>query len=109
GLLPSASIGGRIGLYEPVHGSAPDIAGQGIANPLGAILSTAMMLRHSYQLTTEAAAIETAVNAVLENGHRTPDLAKPNQATVTTAEMGSLVADFIREQAISRRPDAVEA
>src|SRR5207245_9723638 len=65
GMLASASIGGSVGLYEPVHGSAPDIAGQGIANPLGAILSVAMLLRHSFKLEREAACIETAVAEVL--------------------------------------------
>lgn len=75
GLLPSASLGeGRRGLYEPIHGSAPDIAGQGVANPLGAILSAAMLLRHSLQLEAEAQAVEAAVNHVLEHGPRTRDL-----------------------------------
>src|SRR5262249_28082703 len=74
GLLASASIGGAVGLYEPVHGSAPDIAGGGIANPLAAILSVALMLRHSFQLGAEAAAIERSVNQVLAAGHRTADL-----------------------------------
>jgi len=109
GMLPSASIGGCVGLYEPVHGSAPDIAGRGIANPLGAILSAAMMLRHSFQLTAEAAAIEAAVNSVLEAGNRTADLAKPGQVRVSTAEMGRHVAEMISQQANVRRPAAVEA
>src|SRR5437763_595792 len=64
GLLASASIGGKVGLYEPVHGSAPDIAGKNVANPLGAILSVAMLLRHSFQLEREAACIETAIAEV---------------------------------------------
>jgi 3-isopropylmalate dehydrogenase len=88
GLLASASIGGRIGLYEPVHGSAPDIAGRGIANPLGAILSTAMMLRHSFQLEQEAAVIEAAVEQALDAGHRTPDLARVDEQSISTTEMG---------------------
>lgn len=92
GLLPSASIGGRVGLYEPIHGSAPDIAGQGVANPLGAILSGAMLLRHSFQLEAEAAAIESAVREVLSAGHRTRDLAEQGHAPVTTDVMGQLVA-----------------
>ena len=71
GMLGSASIGGAVGLYEPVHGSAPDIAGQGIANPLGAILSAAMLLRYSFKLETEAACIESAVACVLASGCRT--------------------------------------
>jgi 3-isopropylmalate dehydrogenase len=75
GLLPSASLGdGRRGLYEPIHGSAPDIAGQGVANPLGAMLSAAMLLRHSLQLDAEAQAVEAAVSHVLEHGPRTRDL-----------------------------------
>jgi 3-isopropylmalate dehydrogenase len=98
GLLPSASIGGKVGLYEPIHGSAPDIAGQGIANPLGAILSTAMLLRHSFKLETEAASIETAVREILAAGHRTRDLATKNEAAISTSEMGELVAARIREQ-----------
>jgi 3-isopropylmalate dehydrogenase len=88
GLLASASIGGPVGLYEPVHGSAPDIAGKGIANPLGAILSAALLLRHSFQLETEAACIERAVNTVLDHGSRTADLAGAKQNSISTAEMG---------------------
>jgi len=107
-MLPSASIGGRVGLYEPVHGSAPDITGRGTANPLGAILSAAMMLRHSFQLGKEAGAIEAAVNSVLEAGHRTADLAKSGQATVSTTEMGRLVAERVPPHA-NLRPAAVEA
>ena len=91
GLLPSASIGGKVGLYEPIHGSAPDIAGQGIANPLGTILSGAMLLRHSFGLESEAAAIETAVRQVLASGHRTRDLAEKGASSVSTREMGDLV------------------
>jgi 3-isopropylmalate dehydrogenase len=75
GMLPSASLGeSTVGLYEPIHGSAPDIAGKGIANPIGTILSTAMMLRHSFKLETEASAIESAVDNVITNGARTADL-----------------------------------
>jgi 3-isopropylmalate dehydrogenase len=93
GMLASASIGGSVGLYEPVHGSAPDIAGQGIANPLGAILSVAMLLRHSFKLEREAACIETAVAEVLAAGNRTRDLAKPSQAALSTSQMGRKVAE----------------
>jgi len=99
GLLPSASVGGKVGLYEPIHGSAPDIAGQGIANPLGAILSAAMLLRHSFQLETEAATVESAVREVLAGGHRTPDLAAKGQSGVSTSEMGKLVSDTVRARA----------
>lgn len=94
GLLPSASLAkGRFGLYEPVHGSAPDIAGRGIANPLAAILSVAMLLRHSLAMETEAKAVEAAVAAVLDAGHRTADIATPDQPAVTTARMGDLVIE----------------
>jgi 3-isopropylmalate dehydrogenase len=99
GMLPSASLGeGRRGLYEPIHGSAPDIAGQGIANPLAAILSAAMMLRHSLGLEAQARAVEAAVSAVLEAGHRTTDLAAPGQPTVGTREMGDLVVQALAQQ-----------
>jgi 3-isopropylmalate dehydrogenase len=94
GLLASASIGGGHGLFEPVHGSAPDIAGQGRANPLGAIASAALLLRYcAAQLEREASGIEAAIRAVLDAGYRTPDLARgQSTAIVKTTEMGSLVA-----------------
>jgi len=83
GLLPSASLGmDRVGLYEPIHGSAPDIAGRGIANPIGTILSGALLLRHSLGLTAEAEAVETAVANALASGVRTADIASPGQASV---------------------------
>src|SRR5438270_1680407 len=88
GLLPSASIGGPVGLYEPVHGSAPDIAGQGISNPLGAILSVALMLRHTFCLTREAECVEAGVMSALKGGFRTRDLARTGERTVNTEEMG---------------------
>jgi 3-isopropylmalate dehydrogenase len=94
GMLPSASLGeGRFGLYEPIHGSAPDIAGQGMANPLAAILSGAMLLRHSLGLAEEARTVESAVAAVLEAGHRTADLALPGQTPASTRRMGDLVIE----------------
>jgi len=96
GLLASASIGGPVGLYEPVHGSAPDIAGKGIANPLGAILSVALMLRHTFHLTREAECVESGVISTLGGGFRTRDLARPGERTVTTEEMGSQIATFVR-------------
>ena len=99
GVLPSATIGGAVNLYEPVHGSAPDIAGRGIANPIGAILTAAMLLRHSAGLEDEARAVEQAVRVVLDGGARTRDLVRPSsqggEETVTTAEMGSLVNDAL--------------
>jgi 3-isopropylmalate dehydrogenase len=98
GMLPSATIGGKVNLFEPVHGSAPDIAGTGKANPLGAILTAAMVLRHSAGLDQEAAAVEAAVQQVLEAGHRTADIARGNaEATVTTAQMGKLVHSALAE------------
>jgi 3-isopropylmalate dehydrogenase len=96
GLLASASIGGKVGLYEPVHGSAPDIAGKGIANPLGAILSAGMLLRHSFQLEAEAACIESAVSRVLSKGARTADLAGKTHATISTTVMGRQVVQAIQ-------------
>jgi 3-isopropylmalate dehydrogenase len=92
GLLPSASLGdGNRGLYEPIHGSAPDIAGQGIANPAGAILSAALLLRHSLGLEAEAVAVEKAVAQVLADGVRTPDIAVPGTAPASTADVGAAV------------------
>ena len=91
GLLPSASLGsGGPGLYEPVHGSAPDLAGRGVANPLATILAAAMALRHSLGMPAEAAALEAAVDNTLEAGMRTADLAA-GDPPVSTADMGSAV------------------
>ena len=96
GLLPSASIGdGAPGLYEPIHGSAPDIAGQDKANPIATILSVAMMFRYSFQRAAEADAIERAVDAVLAEGWRTPDIAKPSEKAVGTREMGRLIREKV--------------
>lgn len=94
GMLPSASIGetGR-GMYEPIHGSAPDIAGQGIANPIATILSCAMMLRYSFGLSAEADAIEAAVEKALNDGYRTADIAAPGQKALSTSEMGRVICD----------------
>ena len=92
GMLPSASLGSEPpGLYEPIHGSAPDIAGRGIANPLATILSAAMLLHSSLGLSSEAAAVERAVEAVLAAGQRTADLAAPVQPSVSTKAMGDFV------------------
>jgi len=101
GMLPSASLGtrktayGLFGLYEPIHGSAPDIAGQNKANPVAAILTTAMMLRYSFNLLQEAQAIENAVEKVIEAGYRTVDLYEQGKETVDTQEMGQLIAEAI--------------
>ena len=96
GMLPSASLGeGTLGMYEPIHGSAPDIAGKGIANPLATILSTAMMLRYSFNLENEAKDIENAVVKVLEEGYRTGDIKSEGTTLVGTKEMGTLVVERI--------------
>ncbi len=99
GMLPSATIGGKVNLYEPVHGSAPDIAGKGLANPLGAILTGALILRHSAGLEAEATAIESSVRKVLELGFRTPDLARSNPqgfTVLSTTEMGAKVRETVK-------------
>ncbi len=100
GVLGSASIGGPVALYEPVHGSAPDIAGKGVANPLGAVLSVAMMLRHSFHLDAEADCVEAAIATVLKAGDRTRDLARHGQISIGTAEIGRKIVAAIREQAV---------
>lgn len=97
GMLPSASIGGEVGLYEPAHGSAPDIAGLKKANPLATILSAAMMLRYSFDLEEEARTVEDAVRQVLVEGYRTPDLMEPGKILLNTEEMGDKVAEKIRQ------------
>lgn len=97
GMLASASLGeGSLGLYEPSHGSAPDIAGQNKANPLATILSAAMMLRYSFNLEKEAKAIENAVSAVLDAGYRTGDIMSDDMKLVGTVEMGDLVVNAIK-------------
>jgi 3-isopropylmalate dehydrogenase len=95
GLLPSASLGKGVGLYEPIHGSAPDIAGQDKANPIAAILSAAMLLTYSLKAGPAAAAIESAVSHVLDQGYRTPDIQQPGTRTVGTRQMGDLVAEAV--------------
>jgi 3-isopropylmalate dehydrogenase len=93
GLLPSASLGeGKLGVYEPIHGSAPDIAGKGVANPLGQILSAAMLLRHSLDLDAEAAAVEAAVHQAIADGLRTRDLGGGDRSLSTQA-MGEAVIE----------------
>lgn len=96
GMMPSASLSsGTLGMYEPIHGSAPDIAGMNIANPLGTILSAAMMLRYSFDMMEEADAIENAVNKVLDDNYRTTDIMQEGCQKVTCSEMGTLVAERI--------------
>ena len=97
GMLPSASIGGSgAGIYEPIHGSAPDIAGRDAANPLAAILSCGMMLKYGFNLEEEANAVFAAVNNVLDGGYRTIDIMQPGMITVGTEEMGNLVAESVQ-------------
>ncbi len=95
GMLPSASLGGKVGMYEPVHGSAPDIAGQDQANPLATILSVAMMLRHSLDQGAAADRIEKAVEVVLDEGYRTADIQEPGCKRLSCKQMGQLVRDKI--------------
>lgn len=110
GMLPSASLGQSsaqaplrtFGLYEPCHGSAPDIAGRGVANPLATILSAAMLLRYSLGNEEAAASIDRAVVGVLEQGLRTPDIAAPGESTVGTVQMGDAV---VRELLGHYRPE----
>jgi 3-isopropylmalate dehydrogenase len=100
GMLPSATVGGAVNLYEPVHGSAPDIAGKGIANPLGAILTAAMLLRHTAHLEGEAQAVESAVRTVLERGYRSADLLRAGdarQAATSTEELGKVVNGILND------------
>ena len=103
GMLPAASLGNSSrGVYEPVHGSAPDIAGRGIANPIGTVLSAALLLRHSLALHDEADAVERAVDSVLGEGYRTADLAGSSSSRVGTAEMGDRIAAAIQHVKESR-------
>lgn len=97
GLLPSASLGsGKLGLYEPIHGSAPDIAGKGIANPYGTLLSVAMLLRHSLDLFTEAAAVEQAVRSAIAEGVRTADIAMGSKAATTVQAGDAVIAKILQ-------------
>jgi len=106
GMLPSASLGTRrtahgiFGLYEPIHGSAPDIAGQEKANPIAAILTTALLLRHSLGLTQEAEAIEAAVEQSIDDGYRTEDLQEPGKKVLGTKEMGKQIIEQITRVAV---------
>ena len=98
GMLPSASLGGTVGLYEPVHGTAPDIAGKGIANPIAAILSAAMLLRHSLNRAADADRVEAAVTRVLDKGFRTRDIAAAGAQVIGTREMGDLIVRELEAQ-----------
>jgi 3-isopropylmalate dehydrogenase len=103
GMLASATLGGEVELYEPVHGSAPDIAGKGMANPLGAIASAAMLLRYTGKLEQEACDVEEAIDSVLEAGYRTADIDRDKSGRLaTTSEIGELVVDAVTEIADRR-------
>jgi len=95
GMLPSASIGGKVGMFEPIHGSAPDIAGLGVANPIAQIESAAMMLRYGLKLDEEAETVEKAVDLVLKMGYRTPDIMSDGKRKVNTQQMGDLIAKAV--------------
>ncbi len=105
GLLASATTGGAVDLYEPVHGSAPDIAGRGIANPIGAIASAALLLRHAGGLEQEAMDVEAAIREVLDSGHRTADLVRDHQVQVLGCSgMGNMVARMLADRVDQRHP-----
>jgi 3-isopropylmalate dehydrogenase len=98
GMIPSSSLGATsCGLYEPIHGSAPDIAGQDLANPVGTILSAAMMLRYSFDMTEEADAIEKAVSQYLDNGYRTADIMEYGMTKVGCTKCGDLITQYIKK------------
>jgi len=103
GLLPSASLGDDAALFEPVHGSAPDIAGKNLANPIGAIASAAMLLRHALDLRVEADIVEHAIEIVLRGGMRTRDLATPGHPVAGTAEMAAAVASAVAQARTAAR------
>jgi len=119
GLMPSASLGearnrhsGYRGLYEPIHGTAPDIAGRGVANPIAAIQSMALLLRYSLGLQREATAVERAVDDAIELGLRTPDIARAGEKTARTSEVGDAIAAAVTRElggaasSVSRSSDA---
>ena len=99
GMIPSSSLGATsCGLYEPIHGSAPDIAGQDIANPIGTILSAAMMLRYSFDMPQEANAIERAVSDYLDAGYRTADIMSEGKTRVGCSRCGELITGYLRKE-----------
>jgi 3-isopropylmalate dehydrogenase len=99
GMLASATIGGTVDLFEPVHGSAPDIAGKNIANPLGAIASAAMMLRYTSRQNEAADAIDAAIDRFLADGYRTADIAAAGEKAISTSEAGALIAEYAVQSA----------
>ena len=105
GMLPSATVGGKVNLYEPIHGSAPDIAGKGLANPIGAIMSVAFLLRYTAKLEKEATAIEEAVRKLLELGYRTPDIvhgSAEGYKILTTKEVGAKIRELVKQLLTAR-------
>ena len=100
GLLPSASLGPGPGLFEPVHGSAPPLAGRGIANPIGAVATAALLLRHGLKLPDAAEAVEDAIGAALDAGARTQDIALPGESVIGTADMGARIATLVLAEAL---------
>lgn len=100
GMLPSASLGPGPGVFEPVHGSAPALAGRDVANPIGAIATAALLLRHGLQLPEAAGAVDEAIAAALDTGARTRDLARPGEASIGTAEMGTRIVDLVLAEAL---------
>ncbi len=104
GLLPSASLGAGPGLFEPIHGSAPGIAGQGVANPIGAIASAAMLLRYGLKLPEPADAVDAAIRAALDAGARTKDIAGPGEQALGTQEMGARIAELVNSTPHPRSP-----
>lgn len=107
GMLSSATIGGDIDLYEPVHGSAPDIAGKNIANPIGAIASVAMLLRYTAKNEAAASAVESAIDRALMEGYRTADTATEGTRKVSTTEIGAIVTAFVMEDAVSHAASSI--
>ena len=98
GLIPSASLGdSKRGMYEPIHGSAPDIAGQNIANPIGTILAAGMMLKYAFDLDTEYAQIEKAVEDVLADGYRTADIMEDGKKHLSCSEMGDKIVEYLNK------------
>lgn len=100
GLLPSASLGPGPGLFEPVHGSAPPLAGRDVANPIGAIATAALLLRHGLQLPDAAGAVDDAIASALDSGARTQDLARPGEPSIGTKEMGTRIVDLVLAEAL---------
>lgn len=97
GMLPSASVGAKTGMYEPIHGSAPDIAGKNVANPIATIASAAMLLSYQFGLDKEAEAVERAIEKTLQQGYRTRDIQGPGTTLVGTVEMGAAILKNLRQ------------